>query len=343
MMIKKSIKNHQLPLHLEYLFKEAGKKIFKIEHLHGIIEQHKFRITNPLSGKSMLIIGSNMYPDLSCAASIFTKHKWLTYKILKKANILTPRTRLFKNPENAVYIWKKRFHEKGIVMKPENGGLGEKVFTGIKNIEDVKKYAKMILKNYKNGIIQRHKKGKDLRIQAIGGQYFAACRRLPAHVYGNGKNSIKELILEKNKEKAKLHTKNQIIVDAETKKLLRKKNYTLNSIPHEGEKVRLKKASNIGLGGEPVDVTDILHSSFRTLIPTISELFSVKTFAIDCIVKDLRAPFNKENASIIEINAPCMWALNHFARGQKRNAALAILDSFFEQESFDASSKKYLI
>ena len=71
--------------------------------------------------------------------------------------------------------------------------------------------------------------------------------------------------------------------------------------------------------------------------------FSVKIFASDYIVKDETKPFSPNNSYLLEINAHCLWAHHHFAEGQKRNVAAAILDAYFYPKTFNPKNKKYLI
>ena len=332
----------ELPTTLRYLLLEAKKRRYPISKIDPVLEDHRSIYQIRYKNKTMMIIGVNDYGDTSYCAEFITSFKLLTHHMLASKNIQMPKTYHFTSLKEAESLWKKKFREKPVVLKPDNSALGINVFVKLKNIEELRKAASHILRKHeKEGLIQEYKEGKDLRIQAVGGKLFAACVREPANVIGDGKHSITYLIKEKNKIKKKYNIHNVIKMDKETKELLKQQKLTFSSIPKENQMVKLKKAANIGQGGDAIDVTGNLHNSFKSLIQTIAKTFSVKTFATDFIVKDETKPV--KNSYLLEINVPCMWAHHHFAEGQKRNVAAALLDAYFFPESFEPSAKKYLI
>jgi len=336
---------NSLPTNLRYLLLEARKKNYRVSAIvmsdSSKSDTNIYQITN--NKKIMSITNDNHYPDLYFNTKFLTKHKFFTYKILKGQGIVMPLTFFFDSIEKAEYLWTKKLDRKIIVLKPENKGSGIDVYVQLKNLYDIKKAAKIILKNHGYGLIQEYIKGKDLRLQAVDGKLFAGCTRVPANVVGDGINSVLKLVKSKNIIKASFNPDNVIKINEETKDLLRKQNLSLKSVPKKDLYVRLKRAANIGLGGDPIDVTDKLHKSFYNLIAKLSKVFSVKTFASDYMVEDVTKPVSKKNAYLLEINAPCLWAHHHFAEGQKRNVAAAILDAYFYPEMFNPKHEKYLI
>ena len=290
-----------------------------------------------------MIIGQNQYPDLSHAAKYLSKHKYLAYELFKKHDIPTPKTFCFHTLEEFQHLWKNEFQNKRIVIKPENKGLGKDVFLET-NEAAVIRAAQFILEKYKKrGLIQEFVPGHDLRLQVVGGKFFAACRRIPANVVGNGLNTIEQLIEQKNAEKAVYKAKNLITIHNETSSLLTEQGLEMTSIPEINRHVRLRKAANIGIGGDPIDVTEQVHYEYYALAEKLSKIFGAKNFAMDFVTEDEAKSLHEGNSSLLEINAPSMWGLHHFARGTKRNVALAILDAHFFPEHFNPEAAKYLI
>lgn len=333
---------NSLPINLRYLLLEAKNRGYSIDVMPRVSMQHKdiYRIKN--NEKIMIVIANGLYPDLSYVAYILSGHKFFTYSIMKTFGAKVPKSFLFHSIKQAENIWVKKFNKKNVVLKPEDSDEGVDVFVQLSKREDIKNAAKKVLKNHDGkGIIQEYIKGKDLRVQAIGGKLFAACTRVPANVVGDGKNNVAGLINAKNKIKASFSKENIIEIDNETKSLLSNQKLTLQSVPKKGQFVRLKKASNIALGGDVIDATNKLGKGFHALIENISEILLVKTFAVDMVVKDFSKP--AKYAYLLEINAPCMWAHHHFAEGQKRDVASAILDSYFYPNTFNPNSEKYLL
>lgn len=318
--------------------KEAGKnrQITFIEDGHGG--------ASGASARKMMILGTNIYADISAPARYITKRKFLTYELLKKFGVKMPKTFMFKTREEFWLIVNEYFADKKFVVKPENRGLGKDVYI-VEEVELAEKICETMLSKYakRGAIIQDFADGRDLRIQAVGGKLFAACIRMPANVIGDGKSTIEQLVKLKNKEKARVAKASLIVLDEEVNRYLGKQKLNLGSVLEEGRVVRLRAIANIGVGGEPIDVTEKVHEDFYKLVELIAELMQMETFAVDMICRDPELGMVGRNAALIEINAPCMWAHSHFMEGQKRNVALAILDAYFHRDSFDPKNEKYLL
>jgi cyanophycin synthetase len=53
-------------------------------------------------------------------------------------------------------------------------------------------------KHYKEVIIQEFFKGEDFRIMVVGHKVVAVMKRIPAHIFGDGISTIKDLIAREN-------------------------------------------------------------------------------------------------------------------------------------------------
>lgn len=294
-------------------------------------------------GREFFLFGANCYPDLSAFAMYVTKNKSLMHDVLKFEGVPMPQYRLSSNfADLSAWIDNKGFfNEGGVVLKPNNAGLGKMVHFHLSE-DNLRINFEEIFSKYGNCLIQECVLGEDVRVQVVGGRFFAACRRIPANIVGDGLKKVSELIDLKNVHKARYSSKNLIKVDDSVKAFLKKQGLNLDSVIEKGVTVFLRSASNIGLGGDPVDITNDIHSDYARLVERISLMINAKTFAVDFIASDYRLSFAEGGAYFIEVNAPCMWAHHHFAEGVKRNVAAAILDAHFEPEGFDPGDSKYL-
>ena len=113
---------------------------------------------------------------------------------------------------------------------------------------------------------------KDLAVDKL----VAAAKREPAHVVGNGKDTVQTLIEETNKDPRRGYghenVLTQIDVDRDTLDLLEKLNYTVDSVPKNGEIVYLKSTANLSTGGTSIDVTDMMHPENIFLCERISRV-----------------------------------------------------------------------
>src|SRR6185369_16442925 len=113
-------------------------------------------------------------------------------------------------------------------------------------------------------IVEEYVEGEDYRFLVINYQFVAATRRVPAHVVGDGSSTIARLIEEENKNPLRGpssggHVLAHIKVDKPTERILAAKNYDLDTVLPEGERLILKDTANISAGGTAEDVTDLVH------------------------------------------------------------------------------------
>src|SRR5690606_21749549 len=105
--------------------------------------------------------------------------------------------------------------------------------------------------------------GFDFRVLIINNKLVAAAKREPAHVKGDGKSTIQELIDITNQDPRRGYghenVLTEITVDRDTLDLLEKEGYTLESVPEQGKTVYLKSTANLSTGGTSVDVTEMVH------------------------------------------------------------------------------------
>lgn len=324
-----------LTIHLRFLFEEAFKRGYRVFKTSAEGELLTHFICLPDLSTCFEIKKTNIYPDLTPTVVDITKHKQKTTDLLTVNSLPVPKSYSFSTAEQALNLWKSQLQSKKAVVKPENEGMGSRVHVDLVSQAAVLHAATDVLsKNGATGVIQEHLEGSDLRIQAVDGKLFAACIRVPAHVIGDGKSTISELIAAKSKLKLKQHPDNGIKVTDTTLELLKEQVLSLDSIPKDGRYCHLQKAANISLGGDAVDVTDQLNKDFYRMTEQIARLLKIKVFAIDLITQPTLQKITDAtlaNSAILEVNAPCMWAHHHFAVGKKRNVAAALLDCFIEK------------
>jgi cyanophycin synthetase len=132
-----------------------------------------------------------------------------------------------------------------VVMKPTDGGHGKGVVVGVKNFDEAKR---LFLEAQQTVLFEEMLKGIEYRIVCVNFKFIAAAFRKPAHVIGNGKNTIQELIDEKNKHpwRGEGHHNNLslIKVDQLVENYLAEQELTVDSVPEEGREVFLRKTAN---------------------------------------------------------------------------------------------------
>ncbi|CAD2078928.1 Cyanophycin synthetase [Jeotgalicoccus meleagridis] len=159
-------------------------------------------------------------------------------------------------------------------------------------------------------IVQRFVSGFDVRVSVIEGQVSAVTLRLPAHVVGDGKSTIQELIKEKNDERIliKYFQKKLIPIDKKLITRLASDNKSLDDILKNNEVYLLSDISNLTLGGESIDITDIVSDEIKEIaLNSIASIPGFYSGGVDMMTED----FTKDEAFIIEINTNANHTMHH--------------------------------
>lgn len=221
-----------------------------------------------------------------------------------------------------------------IVIKPLDGNHGKGASINVTNWEDAvaglhhaKKYSRKV-------IVERYIKGFDFRVLVIDNKVVAAAQRVPAHVKGNGINTIQELIDIENKDPRRGYghenVLTEITVDKDTLDLLEKKGYNLGTVPAKDEIVYLKSTANLSTGGTSIDVTDLMHPENIFLAERISRVIGLDICGIDIMAPNLTQPLKENGGVILEVNAAPGFRM-HLApsEGLPRNVAAPVLDMLY--------------
>ncbi len=116
-------------------------------------------------------------------------------------------------------------------------------------------------------------------------------RNFPPFVIGDGERNIKELIDELNNDelRGEDHEKplTKINIDDELERNLSKHNYNLNSILKNGEKLFLRKNSNLSTGGIAIDYTDVISEENKEICVRAAKAIGLDICGIDVCTTDI--------------------------------------------------------
>lgn len=248
-------------------------------------------------------------PLVSVDAIALCTHKEATREFLAPLGFPVPRGRMFPSGgyDNATRYANLIGYP--VVVKPATGVRGIGVVPNIRSDEELRS-AFHVLETSKLGhddfIVEKHIFGEDYRIMVIGGKVRAATLRAPASVTGDGKHTVAELILIKNRYRQRIpHLKSRPIVYTEsTQYQLDKVGYTLHSVPPLGERVNLSGSCNLSQGGDSVNVHHEMHPSIIKLAEdAVKAVPGLDYCGIDFLIEDHRKPVGETDIGICELNA----------------------------------------
>ena len=221
-----------------------------------------------------------------------------------------------------------------LVIKPVNGNHGRGITVDINSHEEAVVAFKAAQEVSRSVIIEKYITGDDYRLLVINNKLVAAAKRTPAHVVGNGKSTIQELVDEVNKDPRRGYGHEEVLtmikINDLSKTLIEAKGYTLETVLAKDEVMILKDTANLSTGGTAEDVTDIVHPSNVFMAERISKIIDLDICGIDIMTTDISEPLEDTGGAVLEVNAGPGFRM-HLAptEGLPRNVAAPVIDKLF--------------
>ncbi|SDB81238.1 D-alanine-D-alanine ligase [Pelagirhabdus alkalitolerans] len=259
--------------------------------------------------------------------------KFLTKKYLKKAGVPVAEGNIFnKNDTNSDIMNYCKELGFPLVVKPLNANGGKGVFSNIQTPVDLLTAITTVRDelNYNKVMVERYIEGEEYRIVVLDNEVVGVLNRIPANVIGNGHDSIRKLIRDKNnKRKSNPHLSNlKIKIDKDVKSVLYSQNLDLKSVPELNQAVALKLTSNLSTGGDSVDLTDDIPDQLKEIaINATNAIPGLPLSGIDVMVNK-----SKNEYKVIEVNTkPGLGGHLFPFYGQSRDIPKKIIDYYFPE------------
>lgn len=194
------------------------------------------------------------------------------------------------------------------VVKPVDSSSGDGVTTNIRTMAQLVGAVSLARSKWSRKLlIEAHEPGHDHRLMVIGGRMFAAVRRDPASVSGNGKSTIRQLIEELNVTREgppeEVEFLSPVSIDEALLHRLHSHDMNLETVLPMGVKFVLSSAANRTLGGSASDVTAQVHPQVRRWAEQLAMTVGLRVAGIDYICEDISRDPAEIGGGFIEINA----------------------------------------
>jgi cyanophycin synthetase len=221
-----------------------------------------------------------------------------------------------------------------VVIKPLDGNHGKGATVGIMDLEHaVTAFEKA--KDYSRWVIvEKQLIGNDFRALVVNNQLIAVAERIPAHVVGDGKSTIQELVDETNSDPRRGYGHENVLtlidIDSQALRLIKDKEYTLETVLPKDEILYLKTTANISTGGTAIDRTDEVHPENVFLFERIAKIIGLDVAGVDVIAPNVSEPLHENGGGIIEVNAAPGFRM-HLApsEGIGRNVAEYVINMLY--------------
>jgi cyanophycin synthetase len=284
---------------------------------------HQKRIQATLSSHSNILA-----VELAC-------DKEGTKTVLRDAGIPVPRgtvIQYFDDLEEAI----KDVGGYPIVIKPLDGNHGRGITININTWEEASEAYDLASQASKTRsvIVERYYIGSDHRVLVINGKIVAVAERVPAHVIGDGHNTIEQLIeitnQDPNRGEGHANVLTKITVDRTALNVLARQGYDLNTVLPSQQIAYLRATANLSTGGIAIDRTDEIHPENIWIMERVAKVIGLDIAGIDVVTPDITKPLREVDGVIVEVNAAPGFRM-HVApsRGLPRNVAAPVLDMLF--------------
>ncbi|RAR57649.1 cyanophycin synthetase [Onishia taeanensis] len=270
--------------------------------------------------------------------SIADDKQW-TKQLLGDAGIPVPKGEVCSTVDEALEVSRRIGYP--LAVKPLVGNHGRGVSTSVEDDQALCDAFNIAARRHHSVIVEQCISGEDHRLLVINGQLVAAARRRPAHVVGDGKATLKELIDRENADPRRgvghENLLTQIELDEQSRRMISQQHLNLESVIAADEIVFLKPTANLSTGGTATDVTDDVHPEVRYVAERIARLIGLDIIGIDLLAETLTRPLEEQSAAVVEVNAGPGFRM-HLSptHGQGRDVGQPVIDMLFPDSGSDA-------
>ena len=222
--------------------------------------------------------------------------KATTHRVLRQAGLRVP-AQIRVEDEQQARAFMDRYGS--VVVKPAQGEQGAGISVDVTDADALHKAIEDARNVCDTALLEEYIHGDDLRIIVIGGEVVAAAVRKPAHIIGNGSDSIQTLIEKQSRRRAAATGgESHIPLDRETERCISEAGYSFDSVLPENQRLTVRKTANVHTGGTIHDVTSELHPKLRKAAIDAARAIDIPVTGLDFIVPAVNQP----DYTIIEAN-----------------------------------------
>ena len=286
-------------------------------------------------GKNSRLVESTLTDATACICADISSNKQLTRYLLSEQSIPVPYGKVVYSEISALMAASQIGMP--VVVKPLDSNQGKGVHLNLNSCSEIRG-AFLCASKYSSGIIvEQFKKGRDYRVLVVGSAVRAVAQRVPAHVAGDGRHTVKELvdIVNEDPRRGERHERplTKIRLDDVAVALLRKSGMTPDTVPKDGETVLLRENGNLSTGGTAVDCTDSIHPDNAELAVQAAGALGIDIAGVDIVTEDISQSILDTGGVIVEVNtAPGIRMHLYPSEGTPHNVAGDIVDYLFPND-----------
>jgi len=225
-----------------------------------------------------------------------------------------------------------------LVVKPISGNHGRGITTNVLNWDDALVAFHAAKKVSSSVIIEKFIIGEDYRLLVIDYKLVAVALRTPAHVVGDGKSTVQQLVDEVNKDPRRGYGHEEVLTMIDINDLslgiIEEAGKSIDSVLKKDEVLTLKDTANLSTGGTAEDVTDIVHPYNIFMAERIAKIVGLDICGIDIMTTNIGQPLPETGGAVLEVNAGPGFRMHLApADGLPRNVAGHVVDMLYPHDA----------
>ena len=284
-------------------------------------------------GRNLRRLDGAMTDSTSVIATDIASDKDRTKRILARFGLPVPDGAVAESLDDALDAAADLRYP--VLLKPLDANDGRGISGRLDDETAVRAAWPLAAAEHPKVVVERYVSGRDHRVVVVAGKVVAVAERVPAHVVGDGRRTVRELAEEINRDPKRdpRHPARALVplpMDELSAAFLARSGRAWDTVPAAGEMIHLRATANISTGGTSIDRTDDIHPRNRALCELAAGAVGLDIAGIDVLTPDISVPFDENGAAIIEVNAsPGIRMHTDPDEGTPRDVPGAILDTLY--------------
>jgi cyanophycin synthetase len=193
-----------------------------------------------------------------------------------------------------------------VVVKPVDRDKGVGITAGVATLLALEAAFQHARQFSQRVSVEQFIPGDTVRLLVIDGAFVAACRTQPTPIVGDGKSTVRQLVMKINlspdRGRGNVRPLTEIEIDDEALGILRGLSLSPDSVLPFGRTIRLRSTSNLSRGGESISMNDVIHPDNKRLAELVAAVSGLDLTGIDFRTASIEQSWKTGTGAVIEVN-----------------------------------------
>lgn len=278
-------------------------------------------------GASMSLYRGARTGRTSYIATRIADSKQRTNALLRKHGLPHTRQTVARSWETALEAARECGYP--VVVKPANSSESRGVTANILNDDELADAFEGARDYSRTVIMEPFLQGKDHRFLIVGGRMVHATRHDVAHVVGDGKMTVDELVQKANENPLRgpdpWEPYTLLELDAEATRILARQKFSASTVLGVGQRADLSTVCSLSVGATAEDVTEIAHADNIAAAQKAARLVGLDICGIDFLLPDVSRSYRETGGAILEVNQRPSFDMHDASTGSTNRVRDTIL------------------